>query len=108
MNLLLKHLMKRCNGCNERISHCTCSPEHVLDLCSCFCWKYGTKRCPYNANAKREVGTCEHTSVIGILDMTEEQVQLQEDDYKRRIFGIPMTREIRKIHGIAQFAPVPT
>ena len=78
-------------------------PEYAMDLCAYFCWNYKTDKCPHNATADREVGDCQSTSAIGALDMTEEQVALEEE-YLVKIgaesVDIGFTREIRREHGL--------
>ena len=73
MGILSIQIFKRCSGCGERFDDCTCPPDYSLDLCWYSCWKYKTKRCPYNATEEREVGICQYESVIGILNMTDKQ-----------------------------------
>ena len=79
--------------------------EASAELCIYSCWKYGTERCPYNAIANREVDTCQYESGIGALDMTEEQVELQEKHLAK--IGCDeetcsFTRTIRREHGIGK------
>jgi len=78
-------------------------PEYVMDLCAYFCWNYKTDKYPHNAAADREVGTCEFESAIGVLDMTEEQVALEEEHLTKlgaESVDIGFTREIRREHGL--------